>query len=56
MLLRALACALDANAAGFLQAQANVASGVHSEDAPTCSNGKRIFSHFVFSIVLHGML
>jgi hypothetical protein len=56
VLFRAWACALDANATEFLQAQANVASGVHSEDSPTCSNGKRIFSHFVFAIVLHGML
>jgi hypothetical protein len=49
VLLSVIVCVLDANVV-ILQAHANVASGVHSEEAPTCSNGDCIL--FVF---LYGM-
>lgn len=49
MLFRLCACGLDVNT-DFLQAQANAAN-VHSVDAPTCSNGKCIFSYFVLLFV-----
>jgi hypothetical protein len=50
VLLSVIVCVLDANVVEILQAHANVASGVHSEEAPTCSNGDCIL--FVF---LYGM-
>lgn len=50
MLFRLCACGLDVNNTDFLQAQANAAN-VHSEDSPTCSNGKCIFSYFVLLLV-----
>jgi hypothetical protein len=51
VLLSVIVCVLDANVVEILQAQANVASGVHSGEGPTSSNGDCILFFSIWNVV-----